>query len=93
MAWLLHVIGIDEWDAAQPDGVACPPGGFIHLCTESQLPFVLQRHFAGRERLVVIHLDAEELDVRWETSEPGMDPFPHLYEDLPVGLVRRADWV
>lgn len=93
MAWLLHVIGIDEWEAAQPDGLACPPGGFIHLCTATQLPFVLQRFFAGRDRLVVIHVDAEELDVRWEVSEPGMDPFPHLHEDLPVGLVRRADWV
>ena len=93
MAWLLHVIGIDEWDAAQPNGLACPAGGFIHLCTAEQLPFVLERHFAGRQQLVVLHVDAEELDVRWEVSEPGMDPFPHLYENLPVGLVRRADWV
>ena len=93
MAWLLHVIGIDEWDAAQPDGLACPAGGFIHLCTAEQLPFVLERHFAGRQRLVVLHVDAEELDVRWEVSEPGLPAFPHLYEDLPVGLVRRADWV
>ena len=93
MAWLLHVIGIDEWEAAQPDRLACPPGGFIHLCTEGQLGFVLERHFAGRDRLVVLHVEAGELDVRWEVSEAGMDPFPHLYEDLPVGLVRRADWV
>ena len=92
MAWLLHVIGIDEWDAAQPDGIACPAGGFIHLCTPAQLPGVLARFFAGRERLVAIHVDVEELDVRWEEAEPG-ELFPHLYEDLPVGLVRRADWL
>ena len=93
MGWLLHVIGVEAWDRAQPEGIACPPGGFIHLCTQAQLAFVLERHFAGRKDLLALHLDPEDLDVRWEQSEPGMPPFPHLYEALPVGAVRRADWV
>ena len=86
---LLHVTTADAWAAGPP---ATPPGGFLHLCTPAQLPFVLARHFAGRSGLVVLHLDAAALqDVRWEASEPGMDPFPHLYGALPTAAVTRVE--
>jgi uncharacterized protein (DUF952 family) len=92
MADLLHVTTEAEWAAAQRQGrIACPPGGFIHLCTAEQLEFVLGRHFAGRTSLLALRLDPAGLDVRWETSEPGMDDFPHLYGALPTGSVRAAD--
>ncbi len=85
MAELLHVTEAARW--APEAGVACPPGGFIHLCTAAQLPFVLARHFVGRSGLVVLRIDAAGLDVRWEASEAGMPPFPHLYEALPAHAV------
>lgn len=92
MAELLHVTGETEWAAAQREGsIPCPPCGFIHLCTAGQLAFVLGRHFARRQGLLLLRLDPAGLDVRWEASEPGMAPFPHLYGDLPVGLVRAAE--
>lgn len=88
MAELLHVTTGPAWAEAQrAGGYDRPRDGFIHLCTPEQLAFVLARHFAGRTGLLVLHLDPAGLDVRWEASEPGMAPFPHLYEALPAGSV------
>ena len=85
---LLHVITADAWAVGPP---ATPEGGFLHLCTPEQLPFVLARHFAGHLGLVVLHLDPAVLDdVRWEASEAGMDPFPHLYGPFPASAIRSV---
>ena len=85
---LIHVLTAHAWAAGPP---ALPTGGFLHLCTPAQLPFVLARHFAGQSGLVALHLDPDGLgDVRWEASESGMDPFPHLYGPLPAASVRSV---
>lgn len=91
---LLHVLPVAAWRAAG-DPYA-PPGlardGFVHLCTLDQLAFVLARHFAGQADLVALHLDPALLGspVRWEASEPGMAPFPHLYGPIPRAAVLRV---
>ncbi|GAC1341246.1 MAG: DUF952 domain-containing protein [Acetobacteraceae bacterium] len=88
---VLHVTTEADWAEAQRTGAyPHPTGGFIHLCTEGQLPFVLERHFPGRTGLLVLHLDPAGLDVRFEHSEPGMPPFPHLYGPLPAASVRAV---
>ncbi len=92
MDTLLHVTTRAAWAAAKPAGGIEPPaGGFLHLCTPAQLPFVLGQHFAGRTGLAVLRIDPAGLDVRWEASEPGMPPFPHLYAALPARAVRAVD--
>ncbi|MFL5332667.1 MAG: DUF952 domain-containing protein [Geminicoccaceae bacterium] len=81
---LLHVTTAEDWTVAQAaGGYGQPAGGFIHLCTPAQLDFVLGRHFAGRSGLVVLTVETGGSDVRWETSEPGMAPFLHLYGPCP----------
>ncbi len=92
---LLHVLPAAEWRAA--DDPYAPPAlvreGFVHLCTPGQLDFVLARHFAGHAGLVALHLDPARLGspVRWEASEPGMAPFPHLFGPIPHAAVLRAE--
>lgn len=45
-----------------------------------------------RSGLALLHIDPAKLgDLRWETSEPKRDPFPHLYGPLPVAAVLRAE--
>ena len=84
---LLHVTTQAGWARLLRDG-AWSPAPFWHLCTVDQLAFVLAQHFAGQAGLVVLHLDPAQLgDVRWEASEPGMAPFPHLYAPLPAAAV------
>lgn len=75
---LLHVTTPSGWAAIQASG-ALDAAPFVHLCTEEQLAFVLERHFAPSAKLVLVKVDTSGLDVRWEYTEPGMDPFPHLY--------------
>lgn len=82
-ATVLHVATPADWAATErAGGLSAEP--FLHLCTDAQLPFVLKKHFAGQTGLLLVRIDPAGLDVRWETSEPGMDPFPHLYGWAPV---------
>jgi uncharacterized protein (DUF952 family) len=86
---LLHVTTPEAWAGAQAAGdLSGAP--FLHLCTIAQLPFVLSRHFAGRTGLMLLWIEPDGLDVRWEASEPGMDPFPHLYGAAPIAAVTGA---
>jgi len=93
---LLHITSAEAWTEAGQSGVYAPSmleqDGFLHLCTASQLGYVLGRHFAGRTGLVLLHVDPAQLDdLRWEISEPGHDAFPHLYGPLAVTAVIRAE--
>ena len=82
--WLCHVTTAD---ALGPAGGVLRAEPFLHCCTQAQLPFVLDRWFAGRTGLVVVRFDPGAVDGRivWERSEAGQDPFPHVY-----GQVRLA---
>ena len=46
-----------------------------------------RRHFDGLKDLVLVAVDAERLDVRWEPSRGGA-LFPHLYGVLPKSAVK-----
>lgn len=89
---LLHVTTQAGGAAIQAaGGLGAAP--FVHLCTEEQLAFVLERHFPGSSRLVLVRIDPAGLDIRWEHSEPGMDPFPHLYGMAPLSAVVGTETV
>jgi len=59
--------------------------GYIHLSTAAQLRGTLAKHFAGRDGLVLVAVDAAALGEKliWEPSRGG-DLFPHLYAPLPA---------
>ena len=60
--------------------------GYIHFSTASQLHDTLVRHFAGRDGLVLLKIEINQLDIFWETARNG-DLFPHLYDHLPLRSV------
>ncbi len=66
--------------------------GYIHFSTASQLSETLSKHFAGREGLVLVRVGASGLGeaLRWEPSRGG-DLFPHLYGDLNLEHVVKAE--
>jgi len=73
--------------------------GYIHLSTASQLPGTVQKHFVGRNDLIIAKIDLNALGekLRWEISR-GDALFPHLYGRLEaadvlaaIPLVRRPD--
>ncbi len=59
--------------------------GYIHFSTSEQMRETAAKHFAGREGLVIIAVDADALgeQMKWEPSRGGA-LFPHLYRALKV---------
>lgn len=64
---------------------------FIHFSTAEQVRGTAARHFAGRDGLVLVAIDADRLGprLRWEPSRAGA-LFPHLYGVLPIAAVLWA---
>ena len=85
----------DEWRAAQASGryEGAPvdlADGFIHFSTADQARETAAKHFAGRDGLVLVALDADALGDKllWEPSRGGQ-LFPHLYRPF---LVSETLW-
>ncbi len=96
MTTIYKICGEAEWAKAQAagryDGSADDRlDGFIHFSTAAQLPGTLGKHFAGRDDLVLIAVEAEALGdaLKWQPSRGG-DLFPHLYGALDTSA---AMWV
>ena len=94
---VFKIVSVAEWRAAQQAGIFRGSAvdladGFIHFSTAAQMAETAARHFAGQSDLVLLGVDAGALGtaLKWEPSRGG-DLFPHLYADLPLAAVRRAD--
>ena len=82
----------EEWSAAQAAGryEGAPvdlADGFIHFSTAEQARETAAKHFAGRDGLFLLALDATRLGdkLKWEPSRGGA-LFPHVYGAIPTGL-------
>ncbi|MFM1813365.1 MAG: hypothetical protein RLZ98_60 [Pseudomonadota bacterium] len=86
----------EDWEAACRRGTYAGSAddlrdGFIHFSTAGQLPGTLEKHFAGRDDLVLIAFDAADLGgaLKWEPSRGG-ELFPHLYAALDTTLAHAV---
>ena len=91
-----RIVTEGEWRAAQQAGIFEGSAhdrrdGFIHFSTAEQAAETAARHYAGKNDLLLLRVDAAALTapLKWEVSRHGA-LFPHLYGALPVGAVRRA---
>lgn len=85
------------WRAAENAGVfhGAPvdvQDGFIHFSSAAQVAETAARHFAGQDDLVLVHVNAAALGagLKWEVSRGGA-LFPHLYGELPLTAVTKAE--
>jgi uncharacterized protein (DUF952 family) len=92
-ATAFKILTAAEWARFQADGrfEGSPvdrADGFIHLSAADQVEGTLERHFAGRDGLVLAEVDLGALGetVRWEESRGGA-LFPHVYGILPLSAV------
>lgn len=94
---IYHMCKQEEWEVAQKAGSyggssQDQTDGFIHFSTEEQIVESAAKHRAGQGGLVLLTVDADLLGatLKWEASRGG-GLFPHLYGDLPVSAVFKAD--
>ena len=90
----MHICKICDaslWEDAERNGVFTGAGidiedGYIHLSTARQLAETARLHFHNRSGQVLVTVDADKLDIKWEPSRGG-DLFPHLYQALSLDAV------
>lgn len=90
------IVDSEEWRAAEAAGVFRGAGvdladGYIHFSTAAQVAETAAKHFAGRDALLLVAVDAAKLGetLRFEPSRGGA-LFPHLYGALALGAVMRV---
>jgi uncharacterized protein (DUF952 family) len=94
MTTIYKILSRAEWDAAKACGrfegsAVDVHDGYIHFSTAAQAQETARRHFLGQNDLVVLEVDGDALDLRWEPSRGGA-LFPHLYAPLDVKHVRAV---
>jgi uncharacterized protein (DUF952 family) len=81
---ILHIAEQSEWNNQETDAFYQPSGfakeGFIHCCSQAQLPGVLQRYYMNRKDLLLLTLDEGRLNARLQYDQaPNGELFPHIY--------------
>lgn len=93
---LYKIVSHSDWRAAEAAGVFSGAAvdladGYIHFSTAAQAEETAAKHFAGRDDLLLVAVDAERLGdaLKWEISRGGA-LFPHLYAALSLDAVTRV---
>ena len=96
MPTIYKICDREEWERALAQGQFAGSAvdredGYIHFSTALQLRETARRHFAHRQDLVLLVVEAHSLgpELRWEKSRGG-DLFPHLYAPLAVASVHSV---
>lgn len=68
--------------------------GFIHCSFADQLEAVLQRYYAGKERVLILTVETEKLESKLvEEASTNNEIYPHIYgeinRDAIVGFEER----
>ena len=80
-----------EWEIAKERDVFKGSGidltdGFIHFSTSEQVKETAKLHFNGVKNLLLIKVNTEKLEIKWETSRNNK-LFPHLYDVMQLSNV------
>ena len=99
MSRIYKILRLAEWEEAlgqsvfrgSPDDLR---DGFIHFSTREQVPGTIAKYFAADEVLIIAMVEEAAVGeaLRWEASRGGA-LFPHLYAELPLGLIEETIFV
>jgi uncharacterized protein (DUF952 family) len=69
--------------------------GFIHCSLPSQVGTIADVVYRGRSDVMLLVIDPSlvPVEIRLENIEGGADLFPHIYGELPLAAVVRAESV
>jgi uncharacterized protein (DUF952 family) len=93
---IYKILDSSAWREAKQKGrfdgsAADRADGFIHFSDAATVRETAARHFAGRDDLLLVAVEAEALGetLKWEAAREGA-LFPHLYAPLAV---EAAVWI
>jgi uncharacterized protein (DUF952 family) len=87
------VVEKSKWHAAVSQGFyeadSLNAEGFIHASKKTQVEGVLQRYYAGRQNLLLLHIDENNLTsgLKYEMSPTLQEEFPHIFGPLNLDAV------
>jgi uncharacterized protein (DUF952 family) len=93
---IFHIATAADWRSAQQSGAyatstrgrTLEQEGFLHAARRDQVAGVFDRYYADAgEPLVLLTIDTDRLDVRWQEDPVGDDTFPHIYGALSPSAV------
>lgn len=92
---IYHITARAAWEVADTQYTApsLETEGFLHASRDDQVVATANLYYRGQAGLIVLEIDPEGLDVRWEGPAMGVSReglFPHIYEALPVTSVIRV---
>ena len=96
---IFHIMKRDEWQGNTHTNylpASLVKQGFIHCCTEEQIPGVVRQWFAGEKKLLVMEIEPDKLvsKLKFENLEGGKELFPHIYGLInPEAIVQIKELV
>ena len=89
LEFIFKIINKEEWQEAKQSGTYKGSekdilDGYIHFSEEDQVQETLKRHYSKVENLVLLKVNAFNLEhLLWEQASNG-DMYPHLYSPLDI---------
>lgn len=95
---IFHIVLPEVWESFKNkdfyEAESLQTEGFTHCSFQEQLETVLERYYAGAEKVVILEIDAEKLTSKLiEESSTNNEIYPHIYgrinREAIVGIKER----
>ena len=89
LEFIFKIIDKEEWQKAKQTGVyngsdLDKKDGYIHFSEEDQVEETLKKYYPNKENLILLKVNAFQLEhLLWEQASNG-DMYPHLYSSLNI---------
>lgn len=96
MTNIYHLTTRNDWEEARTKGKHTAPSleeeGFIHCCTEEQMPEIFSRYYQNKSDIIALRIDTSRLDsmLVYEWSPSLAQTFPHVYGPINVDCVTEV---
>ena len=94
---IYHVTTKANWDKAVAAGFYEAPSlhteGFIHNSTAAQVQGVLERYYAGKTNLVLLHIEEIKLtaELKYELAPSVNEEFPHIFGVINIDAIVKTE--
>lgn len=94
---IYHVTTTACWKEAEAkryyEAASLATEGFIHASKLNQVPGVLERYYAGKKDLLLLHIEEDKLTSKllYELSTSVNEEFPHIYGAINLDAVAKVE--